>query len=100
MKHELSTLRVQKVAGSGATKLNRIGDVRKSIARVLTVISQTQREQLGLLYKKKKYLPTDLRFKKTRAIRRKLTKFEASRKTEKQLKKELHFPLRKYAVKN
>ena len=73
--------------------------VRKSIARVLTVISQTQRDNLRKFYQKKKYKPLDLRPKKTRAKRRELTKFEKSRKTLRQIKKETHFPKRVYAVK-
>lgn len=47
--------------------------VRKSIARVLTVMNQKQRQNLREFYKNKKYLPLDLRPKKTRAIRRRLT---------------------------
>ena len=35
--------------------------VRKSIARVLTVINQTQKAQLRVFYKDKKQLPLDLR---------------------------------------
>lgn len=46
-----------------------------------------------------RYAPLDLRPKKTRAIRRRLTKHEASLVTEKQKKKQVHFPQRKYAVK-
>lgn len=52
--------------------------VRLSIARVLTVISQKQKAALREAYKKKKYQPLDLRPKKTRAIRRKLTKHQVS----------------------
>jgi large subunit ribosomal protein L35e len=74
-------------------------EVRKSVARVLTVINQTQKENLRKFYKGKKYKPKDLRFKKTRAIRRQLTKHEASIKTAKQLHKERAWPLRKFAVK-
>ena len=48
--------------------------MRKSIARVLTVTNQKARQNLREYYKKKKYLPLDLRPKKTRAIRRRLTK--------------------------
>ncbi|KAJ3334580.1 60S ribosomal protein L35, partial [Gonapodya sp. JEL0774] len=73
--------------------------VRKSIARVLTVISQTQREQLRIFYQGKNFLPLDLRVKKTRAIRRRLTKGEAGAKTERTIKRERHFGLKKYAVK-
>ena len=48
--------------------------VRKSIARVLTVMNQKARQNLREYYKGKKFLPLDLRTKKTRAIRRRLTK--------------------------
>lgn len=74
-------------------------DVRKSIARVLTVINANQRAQLRLFYKNKKYIPLDLRPKLTRELRRRLTKFEATRTTERQRKRQIHFPQRKYAVK-
>ncbi|XP_010214194.1 PREDICTED: 60S ribosomal protein L35 [Tinamus guttatus] len=73
--------------------------VRKSIARVLTVINQTQKENLRKLYKGKKYKPLDLRPKKTRAMRRRLNKHEENLKTKKQLRKERLYPLRKYAIK-
>jgi large subunit ribosomal protein L35e len=66
---------------------------------VITVINANQRAQLRLFYKNKKYLPLDLRPKLTRALRRRLTKHEASLVTEKQQKKRIHFPQRKYAVK-
>ncbi|EIE82273.1 hypothetical protein G6F46_006057 [Rhizopus delemar] len=95
-KQALANVRVQKVAGG---KSQEIGEARKNVARVLTVINQTQREQLALFYHKKKYVPLDLRVKKTRAMRRALTPFEKSKKTLRQQKKEAHFPLRKYAVK-
>jgi large subunit ribosomal protein L35e len=52
--------------------------VRTSIARVLTVMSQKQKSALRDAYKNKKYLPLDLRPKKTRAIRRRLTKHQVS----------------------
>jgi large subunit ribosomal protein L35e len=48
--------------------------VRRSIARVNTVINQKQRQSLREFYKGKKYTPLDLRVKKTRAIRKQLTK--------------------------
>ena len=47
----------------------------------------------------KKYKPKDLRFKKTRAMRRALTKHEQGLKTAKTMKKEKAFPMRRYAVK-
>ena len=74
-------------------------DVRKSIARVLTIINANQRAQLRIFYKGKKYIPLDLRPKQTRAMRRRLTKTEARRVTPKQKKKHSHFPQRNFAVK-
>ncbi|KAL8629405.1 hypothetical protein Q9189_004855 [Teloschistes chrysophthalmus] len=99
LKTELAQLRTQKIAGGANSKLTKIHDLRKSIARVLTVINATQRSQLRILYKNKKYLPLDLRPKKTRAMRRRLTKHEATLVSEKQKKRQMHFPQRKYAVK-
>jgi len=87
------------VTGGAASKLSKIKVVRKSIARVLTVINQTRMEHMRILYKDKDLQPLDLRFKKTRAIRKSLTKSQKALKTLKQMKKEKHFPLRKYAVK-
>jgi ribosomal protein L29 len=51
---ELIQLRTSKIAGGASTKLTRIHDVRKGIARVLTVINANQRAQLRLFYKGKK----------------------------------------------
>ena len=99
LKTELAALRVAKVTGGAASKLSKIKVVRKSIARVFTVINQTQKTELRKFYKDKDLMPLDLRFKKTRAIRKSLTKEQKSLKTEKQRKKDKHFPLRKYAVK-
>ncbi|CCX30394.1 Similar to 60S ribosomal protein L35; acc. no. Q8L805 [Pyronema omphalodes CBS 100304] len=99
LKNELTNLRVQKIVGGNNTKLTKIHDVRKSVARTLTIINAKQRQQLRLFYKTKKYMPLDLRAKKTRAIRRRLTKHEASLKTEKEKKKNIYFPQRKYAIK-
>ncbi|KAL2622657.1 hypothetical protein R1flu_002862 [Riccia fluitans] len=99
LKAELALLRVAKVTGGAPNKLSKIKVVRLSIAQVLTVISQTQKAHLREVYSKKKFLPLDLRPKKTRAIRKRLTKHQSSLKTEKQKKKEAYFPMRKYAVK-
>ncbi|KAI9171557.1 60S ribosomal protein L35 [Paramyrothecium foliicola] len=127
LKSELGQLRVQKVASSG-TKLTKIRhkekilfwvvkvpqvpwngkltaviryshDLRKSIARVLTIINAKQRAQLRLFYKNKKYAPLDLRPKQTRAIRRRLSPEDKARVLEKTKKRSTHFPQRKFAVK-
>merc|ERR1711893_517391 len=99
LKVELSQLRVAKVTGGAASKLSKIRIVRKSIARVMTVIHQTQKENLRKFYRSKKYKPKDLRPKKTRAIRRALTAHELSLKTSKQRRRERVYPQRKYAIK-
>ncbi|KAI1799782.1 60S ribosomal protein L35 [Daldinia bambusicola] len=98
LKTELGQLRIQQVVSSGS-KLNKIHDLRKSIARVLTVVNLKQRSQLRLFYKNKKYLPLDLRPKQTRAIRRRLSPEEKAKTLEKTRKRTTHFPQRKYAVK-
>ncbi|XP_074088168.1 large ribosomal subunit protein uL29-like [Macrotis lagotis] len=90
LKVELSQLRVAKVTGGAASKLSKI---RKSIAQVLTVINQTQKENLRKFYKGKKYKPLDLWPKKTRAMSRRLNKHEESLKTKKQQKKKHLYPL-------
>jgi large subunit ribosomal protein L35e len=83
------------------------------------VTNAKQRQNLREYYKGKKYLPLDLRAKRTRAIRRRLSpvgicpsfvvpfayvvvilqQSEKKAKTLKQKKKDTHFPTRKYAVK-
>merc|ERR1712091_745452 len=98
LKTELANLRVAKVTGGAASKLSKIKVVRKNIARVLTVINETQKGALRQHYETMKYAPLDLRPKKTRAIRRRLTKFEQDKKTNRQSKFDALFPLRRYAV--
>jgi len=99
LKRELSALRVAKVTGGAANKLSKIKVIRKGIARVLTVTSQNSRQALRQLTKNNTHKPLELRAKKTRAIRRRLSPSEAAIKTEKQKKKESYFPQRKFAVK-
>uniref|UniRef100_A0A7S0M8E0 Ribosomal protein L35 n=1 Tax=Cryptomonas curvata TaxID=233186 RepID=A0A7S0M8E0_9CRYP len=99
LKTELQQLRVAKVTGGAASKLSKIKVVRKSIARVLTVINQNKKEAVRAAYKDKKFLPLDIRTKKTRALRRKLTTAQATKLTKKAQTKAKHFPKRKYAVK-
>lgn len=59
LKVELSQLHVAKVTGA-ASKLSKTRVVCKSIARVLTVVNQTQKENLRKSYKGKKYKPLNL----------------------------------------
>merc|ERR1711911_567945 len=99
LKKELSQLRVAKVTSGAASKLSKIRVVSKSIARILIVMNQKQKENLRKLYKNKKYKPLDLRSKRTRAMRRALTPHEKGLKTSKQLRDNRAFPMRKFAVK-
>merc|ERR1719419_936517 len=73
--------------------------MRKSIARVHIVMAQKQKDNLRKFYRNKKYKPLDLRPKKTRAMRKALTKHEQSLKTPKELRRLRAFPQRKFAVK-
>ena len=73
LKSDLQDLRIAKVTGGGPAKLAKIGVVRKSIARVMTVMNQQTKLSLREQYADKKNIPKELREKKTRAIRRRLT---------------------------
>ena len=99
LKKDLSNLRVQQKSGSKSTRVAKIGGLRKDIARVLTVMNQDTKKQLRAYHAETGgKIPLDMRVKATRAIRRKLTKEEAGKKTVKQTKKDANFPQRKYAV--
>jgi large subunit ribosomal protein L35e len=99
LKSDLSALRVAKVTGGAVSKLSKIKIVRKAIARTLTVYNQKAKTEARASVAGKKKISLNLRAKKTRALRRVLSKEDAGRKTPKQLKKEAYFPLRRYAVK-
>lgn len=96
LKQELASLKVQKLTRPAVPK---IGAVRKDIARVLTVINAAQRENVRAFYAGKKFIPKDLRAKKTRALRRALSKEDAARLTVKARKQQLAFPKKVYAIK-
>merc|ERR1739838_1046644 len=95
---ELASLRVSKVAAAPQVKLAKVRAVRKNIAKVLTVLNEKRRAEAKDAFAKSKYTPYDLRLKKTRAFRRKMTKFERTRTTKRQQKKSDNTKLRKYAV--
>merc|ERR1712003_247395 len=99
LKTELTNLRVAKVTGGAAARLSKIKVVRKNIARVLTVFNETTKGALRQHYANEKYAPLDLRAKKTRAIRRRLTAHQAGQQTNRAKSRAACFPLRKYALK-
>ena len=101
LKGELSELRVrQHASGNANARVSRIGAVRKDIARTLTVMNQETKNALRKHYASKDgKMPLDLREKKTRAIRRRLTPAQAAKKTVKATKKATNFPKRVYAIK-
>lgn len=100
LKTELATLRVAKVAGGAPAKLAKIRVVRKSIATALTVIHELQLAKVKADSANKKYKPLDTRGKKTRALRRRLTKKQAGKLALKVLKRVRNFPQRRFAVAN
>jgi large subunit ribosomal protein L35e len=97
-KSELAQLRVAKVSGGAPSKISQIRVTRKNIARILTILHQSKRAAKKDEFKDKKYKPTDLRKRLTRAKRRELTKEEAGKLPLRLLKKKLNFPQRKFAV--
>ena len=120
LREELQTIRFTKVTGTAVSKHSKIKPRRKQIARILTIIRENKKSEVisKLLTKetkevvdgkestvsktiknlKMKHLPLDLRPKKTRALRRKMTKFESKLLTLKLFKRKLSFPMRKFAV--
>ena len=97
-KKELNTLRTLKITGGTSAKLGKIRVVRKAIAKYLTVINQRNRQRVRESLQGKKYLPTNLRYKKTRALRLALTKNERKQTAQRTLTKAANFPLRKFAL--
>ncbi|KAH0509559.1 60S ribosomal protein L35 [Microtus ochrogaster] len=75
--------------------LKQLDDLKVELSQLR--VAKTQKENLRKFYKGKKYKPLDLRPKKTRAMRRRLTKYEEKLKTKKQQRKERLYQLRKYA---
>ena len=98
-RQELATLRVAKVTSGGVNKLCKIKTVRKSIAKVLTVMNQAQKLELQKFYRGKTIKPTDLKPRKTRALRRRLNKAEEGAKRVKQIRREQRTAGKKYALK-
>ena len=120
LREDLQTIRFTKVSGTAVAKLSKIKTLRKQIARVLTIIRENKKaevikklrtkttkeekdgkeEEVKTTIKnlKMKHIPLDLRPKRTRAMRRRMTKFERKLVTLRQLKRKLNFPMRKFAV--
>eukprot|EP01065_Artemidia_motanka_P050618 TRINITY_DN8701_c0_g2_i1.p2 TRINITY_DN8701_c0_g2~~TRINITY_DN8701_c0_g2_i1.p2 ORF type:complete len:127 (+),score=47.76 TRINITY_DN8701_c0_g2_i1:71-451(+) len=99
LKTELAGLRVAKVTGGAASKLAKIKVVRRSVARVLTVMNMKQKQQLRSLYQGASHKPKELRVKATRAVRRRLSYHQAKAVTVRQHKQQTAFPQRKFALK-
>ena len=123
LREDLQKIRFTKGSGTAVAKLSKIKDLRKQIARVLTIIRENKKaevvknlrvkvtkkekedkegkeEEIKTTIKnlKMKHIPLDLRPKLTRAMRRRMTKFERKLVTLRQLKRKLNFPMRKFAV--
>ena len=123
LREELQKIRFTRSSGTAVTKLSKIKDLRKQIARILTIIRENKKaevvknlrvkvtkkekedkegkeEEIKTTIKnlKMKHIPLDLRPKLTRAMRRRMTKFERKLVTLRQLKRKLNFPMRKFAV--
>ena len=96
----LANLRVSKVSSQPQVKLSKIKQVRKSIAKVLTVLSEQRiaaaRKDIG----KHSKIPKDLRRKRTHARRRHLTRGEANSQRVKAQKRAGLNKMRKFAVRS
>ena len=99
LKDEPRTLRHAKASSGSATKLAKIKTVRKNIARNLTILNQKERANLASkLHKNSGKRAVFLRAKLTRAVRRRLTTQQRTKKILKVQKREQNFPVRKYGL--
>merc|ERR1712048_799082 len=90
LRTELQQLRVAQVTGGAASKLSKIKEIRKAVARCLTVMNQTQRAKLKETHGKSRWVPLDLRTKGTRKWRRKLSLAQRTKLTQRQQKKAIN----------
>ena len=116
LRSELSSLRVNKVSQGVASKLCKMKLVRGAIARNLTVMNQKQRQELKTAFSTRagiraynekngtkfslNKVPKELRPRLTRALRRKLTKNQATKMLPKIKKVKQAFPQRSFALRN
>ena len=98
LKSELAQLRVAKVSGGASAKLAKIKQVRKGVARVLTVQSEMRRSASKAEFANKAFKPLDQRKKLTREKRRALTPGQKSKLTKRVQTRLSNFPMRRYAV--
>lgn len=99
LKDELKTLRNSKASSGSATKLAKIKTVRRNIARNLTILNQKERKTLaGKLHKQSGKRAIFLRTKLTRAVRRSLTLHQKTKQITKSEKRQLNYPVRKFAL--
>merc|ERR1712055_1074332 len=85
LKQEYANLRVTKLTNATSAKVSKIRVIRKSIAAINIVIRQTTKTNLKKFYRTSKYKPLDMRRKRTRQIRKMLTKHERGIKSAKQI---------------
>lgn len=99
LKDELKALRNSKASSGSATKLAKIKTVRRNIARNLTILNQKERNTLaGKLHKQSGKRAIFLRTKLTRAVRRSLTLHQKTKQITKSEKRQLNYPVRKFAL--
>jgi len=88
LRTELMSLRVAQQVGGQPGRVNRIKMVRKSIARVLTVMTSKKRAEEYEKVEKDKYKPIDARPNRhwTKAMRLRLNKYERTRMSAKAMR--------------
>lgn len=95
----MSKAKLSKVSATSQVKVTKINYLRKTIARLLSLINLQRKKKSIKKYILTKHKPIDMRPKLTRALRKKLTPYQAKKKTIKAIKKMQSNPVRKYAIK-
>ena len=112
---ELFDLRVNQISSGNIPKLHKIKTIRKAVAKIMTVLNEKRRQELKDSFKTRKGIrayneanktnyslnktPKELKARKTRALRKKISKKQQNKLLPKQQKKQQNFPQRVYALK-
>lgn len=100
LRKEYFSLRVSKGEGRRVSvNTNRLSDVQKDIARVLTFIRKIQIEEVRNKYKDSEYKPKFLRKRLTKKLRLALTPEQQKKQVTKVAKRQHSYPKIKFALK-
>ncbi|GKT34389.1 putative multi-domain containing protein [Aduncisulcus paluster] len=99
LKEDLLKHRVASISSANPQGLTKLRELRKNVACVMTIMTQKARSAAFEEHKGKKFLPKDLRDRRTRAMRRALKKSEKNKVSRRVARKSSKYPMKCFAVK-